>query len=80
MLQREIDRLNSERSEATGTLQIEVVHLRDALCQMKEDLADEKARKQLMRDQLTTEVEHASAHAPAQSTHAPENLGPWPQP
>jgi hypothetical protein len=23
---------------------------------------------------------HASAHAPAQSTHAPENLGPWPQP
>ena len=80
VLQREIDRLNSERSEATGTLQIEVVHLRDALCQMKEDLADEKARKQLMRDQLTTEVEHASAHAPAQSTHAPENLGPWPQP
>ena len=27
VLQREIDRLNSERSEATGTLQIEVVHL-----------------------------------------------------
>jgi hypothetical protein len=23
---------------------------------------------------------HASAHATAQSTHAPENLGPWPQP
>ena len=23
---------------------------------------------------------HASAHALAQSTHAPENLGPWPQP
>ena len=57
VLQREIDRLNTERSEATGTLQIEVVHLRDALCHMQEDLADEKARKQLMRDQLTTEVE-----------------------